>query len=78
MTYTSLTLDDIFELSFPQYKRIVAGINRKINWDIELNALAVSADLNNELNPLYSDDETEDKVFRMSDALALQGVAGKQ
>lgn len=42
-----------------------------------METLSVTGELHNELNPLYSEDEESEKVFKMSDALALQNMAKK-
>lgn len=64
-------------MTYPQYKAVVAGINEKINWDLHLSTLAWGGEIQHELNPLYSEQEPEHRVFRMSDAVALKEMADK-
>lgn len=64
-------------MTYLQYTNIISGINQKINWDIHLSALPLSGEIKDELNPLYSETEPEEKVFRLSDAMQLQSLANK-
>lgn len=77
MTYTNNNIEDVKRMSYPQYKAIIASISEKINWDIHLSTLSVTGEFQNELNPLYSESSPENRVFKMSDAMALNNFASK-
>lgn len=67
-------------ISYPQYKELIKSINKKIGWDLQLNAIGVStSEFDESLNPLFSSEEEVDssRVFKMSDAMALKGMTKK-
>ncbi|WDV47043.1 hypothetical protein PV797_04905 [Clostridiaceae bacterium M8S5] len=61
-------------MTYIQYREILSAINKRLSWDIQLNTLSVTGEFNNELSPLFSQ-EIEDKVFKLSDAMALKNMA---
>ncbi|WP_066503715.1 hypothetical protein [Abyssisolibacter fermentans] len=58
-----------------QYKEIINAINTRLNWDVHLSTLSVTGEFKNELNPLYSENEPVDRVFKLSDAMKLKNMA---
>lgn len=62
----------------PQYKNIVNGISKRINWEAQVGAISLSGEISEKCNPLFDDpDENEERVFRLSDALKLKEKAEK-
>jgi hypothetical protein len=66
-------------MTYIQFQNIVEGIGRKLNWDLKVILLpystAENASISEDDFPLYKKDVPEDRVFRMSDAVALQNMA---
>lgn len=53
---------------------------KQISWDIHLSVLSATGELDEDIIPLYgsSEEEDEERVFRLTDAIALQNIAQGQ
>ncbi|WP_336786957.1 hypothetical protein [Paenibacillus sp. MMO-177] len=69
-----MTPKDILDMTYIMFKNVIEGIGRKLNWDMKMALASLSPDINQEDFPLFTK-SNEEKVFRMSDALALQSRA---
>lgn len=79
ITYTSLTINDILNLTYVQFKNIVDGIKTEVNWNTKLAMLSNygydgSKLIKDEDHPLYTKKNIENKVMRMEDANALTSM----
>ncbi|MGE6227634.1 hypothetical protein [Paenibacillus chitinolyticus] len=61
-------------MTYIQFKNAIEASGRKLNWQLKLATATLNPDIKEEDFPLFSKSD-ESKVFRMSDAIALQNIA---